>query len=58
MNSNKKSILCAFGVHKFNKNDSKFVHIDDRDNKSFCRIDKKCVRCGKEISNYFYLPLL
>ena len=51
-------ILCKLGFHKINREKEKIFFIRNENNKSFCRIDCKCERCGKQISEYIWLPLL
>lgn len=50
-------ILCKLGFHKKSKN-SQIIFIRNENNKSFCRVDYKCERCGKQLHEYVWLPLL
>lgn len=51
-------ILCKLGFHKINKKEGKSTFIRNKNNKSFWRIDYKCERCGKQLHEYLWLPLL
>ena len=51
-----EKISCMIGYHKCDE--GIFYHIRDEKNKSFCRIDKTCSRCGKKITEYMWFPKL
>jgi len=50
-----RKFLCLIGIHKY---ESELYHLRDEENKSICRIDCKCIYCGKVNSSIMMFPKL
>lgn len=53
---NLTKLLCKIGIHKYETKPIEFVR--NEGNRSLCRIDKTCTRCGKTVGELMWFPLL
>ena len=50
-----RKFLCLIGIHKY---ESELYHLRDEGNKSICRVESKCIYCGKVSSSIMKFPKL
>ena len=53
-----RKFLCLIGLHKYDSSSNNLYHLRDEGTKSICRVDCKCIYCGKINTSIVAFPKL